>query len=93
MKSFGFRPSDWGDDSILVWPEHEAAFNLFSKVRTQWRRAGMNGDCTGLDYNVVLSLIDALKLPAEDADLLFEEVQHLENAALVQMADDRTRRK
>lgn len=40
------------------------------------------GGPTGLDYNVVLTLIDRLKLGPAEADELFEDVCHLERAAL-----------
>ncbi|MEI5998233.1 DUF1799 domain-containing protein [Paraburkholderia bengalensis] len=53
---------------------------LFCRLGTQWR-TGVAGP-TGLDYCVVLAMIDRLGLPADEADALFEDVRHLEMAAL-----------
>ena len=70
---------------VEVWPENHDAVLLFCRVGTQWR-AGMAG-ATGLDYNVVLSLIDRLGLGPDEADELFDDVRHLESAALEVMRD------
>lgn len=75
-----------GAQEVEVWPENHEAVTLFCRVGTQWR-AGMGG-ATGLDYNVVLTLIDRLGLGADEADELFEDVRHLERAALEVMRDE-----
>lgn len=67
-------------DEVEVWPENWPAWSLFRRLDTQWR-VGMHGP-TGLDYNVVLALIDRLKLEPVEADDLLEEVRHLERSAL-----------
>lgn len=76
-----------GAQQVEVWPENHQAVTLFCRVGTQWR-AGMGG-ATGLDYNVVLSLIDRLGLDAVEADELFEDVRHLESVALEVMQESR----
>ncbi|PVX86481.1 DUF1799 domain-containing protein [Paraburkholderia unamae] len=74
-----------GPQQVEVWPENHQAVMLFIRVGTQWR-AGMGG-ATGLDYNVVLSLIDRLGLGAVESDELFEDVRHLESVALEVMRE------
>ncbi|MBP0589277.1 DUF1799 domain-containing protein [Paraburkholderia sp. LEh10] len=67
-------------DEVEIWPENFDAVLLFCRLGTQWR-TGMAGP-TGLDYCAVLALIDRLGLSAEAADDMFEDVRHLETAAL-----------
>jgi len=71
---------DFDHESIEVWPEHQAALRLFSRMATQWR-TGMNGP-TGLDYAVLLSLMDRLGLDAESFDDLLDDVRVMEAEAL-----------
>jgi len=67
-------------DEVEIWPENWPVWCFFRRVETQWR-VGMGGP-TGLDYSVVLTMIDRLKLEEAEADELFEDVRHLERAAL-----------
>jgi hypothetical protein len=67
-------------EEVEVWPENYGAVILFCRLGTQWR-VGMGG-ATGLDYCVVLAMIDRLKLDADDAEEMFDDVRHLESAAL-----------
>lgn len=79
------------ESEILVSPDCELAFVTFSKLRTQWR-VGMGGP-TGLDYTAVLALIRAMRLPREQSDELFKDIQTMEFEALVQMAENHERSK
>lgn len=63
-----------------LWPENDAAINLFSSISTQWR-TGMSGH-TGLDYNVLFARMDRMKLSDQDYDWLFEDVRVIEAEAL-----------
>jgi hypothetical protein len=63
-----------------VWPENYQAVMLFTRLGTQWR-IGMAGP-TGLDYCAVLALIDRMGLDKAASDEIFEDVCHLEQAAL-----------
>lgn len=78
-------------EEINVYPECELAFVTFSKLRTQWR-VGMGGP-TGLDYTAVLALIRAMRLPREQSDELFEDIQTMEFSALTQIAENHERSK
>lgn len=71
-----------------VWPDCWPAFELFSQCRTQWRVA-MAG-YTGLDYTAVLALMDLHDIPRADRRALLDDIQHMEAAALEQMAQSYT---
>jgi hypothetical protein len=52
-------------------------------MRTQWRM-GFSGS-TGLDYIVLMQMVDRLRLDDEDADELIDEVRIMEFEALKMM--------
>lgn len=41
------------DTRLGIWPENWPAVRLFVALSTQWRRAGMTGARTGLDYAAI----------------------------------------
>ena len=63
-----------------MWPENWPAWCTFCELESQWR-TGMNGP-TGLDYAVLLSLMDRLGLDAESFDDLLDDVRVMEAEAL-----------
>ena len=65
---------------VDVWPEHTAALRLFMRCGTQWRTS-MAG-YVGLDYNVVLSLMDRMRLDDEAHEQLLDDVRVMEDEAL-----------
>lgn len=69
---------------VEVMPENWGAMRIFLAMDTQWRRAGMAGVATGLDYAALPVVAAALAL-ALDADLL-ARLRIAEGAALVAMA-------
>lgn len=75
---------DYGEETIEIWPESLAAFNVFQAMSTQWR-IGMNGP-TGLDYNVLPEIWRRLRIPKKERDQTFEDLQEMERAALCVMA-------
>lgn len=90
MAAFGFRPSDYQDGGVEVWPENVHAFNIFYAMRHQWRVS--EGVAFGLDHNVLFTRIDRLRLSDEDAAELEEDVMTMEAEALTVMNDERERR-
>ena len=64
------------------------AVHLFVAAGTQWRRAGMTGIPTGLDYAGVEAAARALGA-AWTADLL-DKLKTMENAAIEAMEDARS---
>lgn len=71
------------DEEIEVWPENWPAWILFCEVGTQWR-VGMSG-AIGLDYNVLFARMDRHGLSHDDWENRFDDIRHLEAAALTQM--------
>ena len=69
---------------VEVMPENWGAMRIFLAMDTQWRRAGMAGVASGLDYAVLPVVAAALALTL-DADLL-ARLRILEGAALTAMA-------
>ena len=67
-----------------MWEENWPSVIFFSRLGTQWR-VGVSGP-TGLDYTAVLALLRTLRLPRDEHDALFDDVQTLERAALQEMA-------
>lgn len=63
-----------------VWPDNWRAWCYFERLVTQWR-VGMNGR-TGLDYTAVYGLLDRLGLSDADWWKTFDDIQHMEIAAL-----------
>ena len=60
-----------------VWPEHEESVLLFLRTQTQWRVVG-NG-VVGLDYGVVLQIMDLYAV--EERRQTLEDLQVMETRA------------
>ena len=71
---------------MAVLPEAWDAVRLFIACGTQWRRAGMTGVATGLDYASVEAAARALAI-AWTGELL-EQLRIMETAAIGAMGDD-----
>lgn len=80
MYAAGLRPEDFGDTSFALWPENEESISLFSSVSTQWR-TGMSGP-TGLDYNVLFTRMERMKLDDQHHERLFQDIRVIEAEAL-----------
>jgi hypothetical protein len=70
----------------VVWPDNWPAFQLFSRMSTQWR-VGMNGPI-GLDYNVVFHEIERAGTTGEDYDDLLASIRTIEGAALEKIHEE-----
>lgn len=80
LDAFGFRPEDYANDVIEIWPENHQAINLFTSISTQWR-VGAGGP-TGLDYNVLFTIMGLMDLSYERHVQLFEDIRVIESEAL-----------
>lgn len=80
LSAFGFAPEDYANESIEIWPENQQAINLFTSISTQWR-VGAGGP-TGLDYNVLFTLMGLMDLSYERHVQLFEDIRVIESEAL-----------
>lgn len=70
------RPEDFE-----LWPEHQEAWNVYLGCSTQWRVAvGMGGAYwEGLDYSGVDVVMRRYKVPRNRQDVVFGQVQVLED--------------
>jgi hypothetical protein len=79
-----FTAADYGLDVVEVWPENWDAWLLFARMQTQWA-VGFSGR-TGLRYEALYPLLDRLRLHQDEWEDLFDDVRHMEVAALTQMS-------
>lgn len=84
--ALGLKPDDFIGRPVVVWPENRQAVQVFLAMRTQWR-IGMNGP-TGLDYSVLPEIWRRTKVPPQDRDRVFEEIQLIEGGALAEIHKD-----
>ncbi len=75
---------------MAVWPENWPAVQLFVALGTQWRRAGMTGARSGLDYGAIAPTAALVGIEAT-ADTM-RRLQILENRVLAIDARRRAKR-
>lgn len=78
MFSLGITEDDL--DQVECWPENWPVYALFCKLQSQWRVGP--GGATGLDYSVLMRLLDRMGLSASDYDVWFNDIQLMEVEAL-----------
>ena len=66
--------------AVDVWPENWPAFDVFSRLGTQWS-VSMGGP-TGLRYEAVYPLLDRLHGDQDEWMQAFDDLQVMERAAL-----------
>ncbi len=66
-------------------PENWDAFRVFSAASTQWRRAGMTGVPTGLEYAALPAICGALDVLLDE--VLLARLSVMEGAALQAMME------
>ena len=82
LEAIGLLREDVEDTSdVEVWPENWVPFKVFNKVSTQWRVWA--GGATGLDYSVVYSTMDRMKIKKQLAVL--DAIRVMEASALSTM--------
>ena len=80
LEAFGFTAEDFAQPPVAIWPDNQAAVELFISISTQWR-TGPSG-MTGLDYNVLFVRLDRMQLNPEQHEQLFQDVSRIEIEAL-----------
>lgn len=80
LAAWGFTLDDVRGPPVDIWPEHVDAFRVFVRMGTQWRTS-MSG-VTGLDYNVLLRLMDRMGLDEALYDQMLDDVRVMESEAL-----------
>lgn len=82
LEAIGLLREDVEDTSdVEVWPENWVPFKVFNKVSTQWRVGAVGA--TGLDYSVVYSTMDRMKIKKQLAVL--DAIRVMEASALSTM--------
>lgn len=79
--AFGLLAPDLPERSIEVWPENEAAVNVFIAMGTQWQVAGMGG-ITGLRYESLPSVMRFCGVKPAERGTVFHQVRVMESAIL-----------
>ena len=82
----GMKAEDFAPPTVAVWPENRNAVLVFLSMRTQWRLS-MAG-YTGLDYSALPEMWRRCKVPPDDRDQVFRDLQLLENTALLAMREE-----
>lgn len=67
---------------MQLLPDAVPAVRVFSAAQTQWRRAGIGGHATGLDYAALPALMGFCGIDPADQPDVFGGVQILEAEAL-----------
>ncbi len=82
LEAIGLLREDIEDTSdVEVWPENWLPFKVFNKVSTQWRVGA--GGATGLDYGVVYSTMDRMKIKKQL--VVLDAIRVMEASALSTM--------
>ena len=82
LEAIGLLREDIEDTSdVEVWPENWLPFKVFNKVSTQWRVGA--GGATGLDYGVVYSTRDRMKIKKQL--VVLDAIRVMEASALSTM--------
>ena len=74
--------------SMELWPENFRVWNLFCEIRNQWRRAGFSGAAYALDYGVLFTRMDRMRLSDREYEETFDLIRHMERKALEEMNRD-----
>lgn len=75
----GFTIDDY--DPVEVWPECWRAWCLFCELAGQWRIAP-SGQVIALDYAVLYTRMDRLRLDDETWEEVYEDIAAIEGAAI-----------
>lgn len=88
MGIWGMKLEDYGDEFIAdVFPQNIQSVNVFISLGTQWL-VGPGGPY-GMNYQTLYHKLDRMKLSAEEANRIEEDMRVLEDAALEQMRKDK----
>lgn len=87
LSAFGLRPEDFGDGAVCVWPDNLGPMNVLIAMATQWRTGAMG--VTGLDYNVLPSVLRLVGIPRGDWPDTFECVRVMEAEAMTVISESK----
>lgn len=69
------------DNEFEVYAVNVPAFELWSRMATQWRVAGMGGEI-GLDYAVAFGIMDRMCMDLPDQLTLLDRLRYIEGGYL-----------
>jgi hypothetical protein len=78
-----YKPTDFVDPVVEVWPENWDVIQLFVQYSTQWRM-GFNGPA-GLDFNVFHHAMDRRGVAGDQYDQFVFDLRTIEQAALLKI--------
>ncbi len=64
-----------------IWPDNVSAFNVYTRLHSQWRIAGM-GSATGLDYSTLEFFLELERVPRSTWAETVTAVQVMETEAI-----------
>lgn len=80
--TFGLTVEEASGPPIEVWPDNMPAVEVFIDLMTQWRRAGMAGVRSGLDYAVLPAVFAIRGIQKKQQPAIFDDIRVMENAVL-----------
>ncbi len=82
MAAFGLAETDFPPPAdLVIWPENRHAVSVFCALSTQWRLAQGVG-YTGLDYNVIPTVMRLRAVPAAERSAVFDQIRAMEREVL-----------
>ena len=81
FSAFGIAPpAPSAQPEFVIWPEHEAAYELFKSCDTQWHYHPISGGWVSLNYQIVFLLLKTIP-KSQRADIL-DQIRVMERAVL-----------
>lgn len=80
--AFGLTVEEASGPPVEVWPDNMGSVDVFIDLMTQWRRVGMTGAATGLDYTALPAVFAIRGIPKKRQSPIFDDIQVMEAAAL-----------
>lgn len=81
LEAHGLSLEDYEDDATECWPENGPVLEVFSRVSTQWRVAGMGG-YVGLDYTALYRVMDEMGYRGPDWLQMLDDIAAMEAGAM-----------
>lgn len=79
---FGLTLEEAGGPPVYLWPDVEQSVRVFIGMGTQWRRGGMAGALTGLDYAALPVVLRIYAIPRALWADVFDDIRQMEVAVL-----------
>jgi hypothetical protein len=80
LEAHGLTREDYDDDATEVWPENFPALQIFRRVMSQWRVAGMGG-YVGLDYTALYPVMAHMGLTGDAWLQMLDDIGAIEDGA------------